>query len=65
MLMRSLIVSTGATGGDFAARLAQAGRDVTFLVRPARAKKPAKSASTSSDRTAIFWSRQNGSPRTS
>jgi 2-dehydropantoate 2-reductase len=35
--MRILIVGAGATGGYFGGRLAQAGRDVTFLVRPARA----------------------------
>ena len=35
--MRILIVGAGATGGYFGARLAQAGRDITFLVRPARA----------------------------
>lgn len=35
--MRMLIVGAGATGGYFGARLVQAGRDVTFLVRPARA----------------------------
>ena len=35
--MRMLIVGAGSTGGYFGARLAQAGRDVTFLVRPARA----------------------------
>jgi 2-dehydropantoate 2-reductase len=35
--MRILIVGAGATGGYFGARLAQAGRDATFLVRPARA----------------------------
>ena len=35
--MRILIVGAGATGGYFGARLVQAGRDVTFLVRPARA----------------------------
>jgi len=34
--MRILVVGAGATGGYFGARLAQAGRDVTFLVRPAR-----------------------------
>lgn len=37
MTMRILIVGAGATGGYFGARLAAAGRDVTFLVRPARA----------------------------
>jgi 2-dehydropantoate 2-reductase len=37
--MRILIVGAGATGGYFGARLAQAGRDVTFLVRSARAEK--------------------------
>jgi 2-dehydropantoate 2-reductase len=35
--MRILVVGAGATGGWFGARLALAGRDVTFLVRPARA----------------------------
>jgi 2-dehydropantoate 2-reductase len=35
--MRILIVGAGSTGGYFGGRLAQAGRDVTFLVRPARA----------------------------
>ena len=35
--MRVLIVGAGATGGYFGARLAEAGRDVTFLVRPGRA----------------------------
>ncbi len=34
--MKILIVGAGATGGYFGARLIQAGRDVTFLVRPAR-----------------------------
>jgi 2-dehydropantoate 2-reductase len=37
MSMRVLIVGAGAVGGYFGARLAQAGRDITFLVRPARA----------------------------
>lgn len=35
--MRILVAGAGATGGYFGARLAQAGRDVTFLVRPRRA----------------------------
>jgi 2-dehydropantoate 2-reductase len=35
--MRMLIVGAGATGGFFGGRLAQAGRDVTFLVRGRRA----------------------------
>jgi ketopantoate reductase PanE/ApbA-like protein len=35
--MAILVVGAGATGGYFGARLAQAGRDVTFLVRPGRA----------------------------
>jgi 2-dehydropantoate 2-reductase len=35
--MKMLVVGAGATGGYFGGRLAQAGRDVTFLVRPARA----------------------------
>ena len=37
--MRTLVVGAGATGGFFGGRLAQIGRDVTFLVRPARAEK--------------------------
>ena len=37
--MRVLVVGAGATGGYFGARLAEIGRDVTFLVRPARAEK--------------------------
>jgi 2-dehydropantoate 2-reductase len=35
--MRLLVVGAGSTGGYIGARLSQAGRDVTFLVRPARA----------------------------
>ncbi|QDY42365.1 ketopantoate reductase family protein [Candidatus Pantoea soli] len=34
--MRILVVGAGATGGYFGGRLAQAGRDVTFLVRERR-----------------------------
>jgi 2-dehydropantoate 2-reductase len=34
--MRTLVVGAGATGGYFGARLAAAGRDVTFLVRERR-----------------------------
>jgi 2-dehydropantoate 2-reductase len=37
--MRILIVGAGATGGYFGARLADVGRDVTFLVRPERADR--------------------------
>jgi 2-dehydropantoate 2-reductase len=32
--MKILVVGAGAVGGYFGARLAQAGRDVTFLIRP-------------------------------
>jgi 2-dehydropantoate 2-reductase len=39
MAMRILVVGAGAVGGYFGGRLAQAGRDVTFLVRPSRAKQ--------------------------
>jgi 2-dehydropantoate 2-reductase len=35
--MRLLVVGAGSTGGYFGGRLMQAGRDVSFLVRPARA----------------------------
>lgn len=37
--MRILVVGAGAVGGYFGARLAQAGVDAAFLVRPARAQK--------------------------
>ncbi|MBN9518489.1 ketopantoate reductase family protein [bacterium] len=37
--MRFLVVGAGATGGYFGGRLLEAGRDVTFPVRPARAEK--------------------------
>jgi 2-dehydropantoate 2-reductase len=37
--MKILVVGAGAVGGYFGARLAQAGRDVTFLVRPSRAQQ--------------------------
>jgi 2-dehydropantoate 2-reductase len=37
--MRILVVGAGATGGYVGGRLAQAGRGVTFLVRPARAEQ--------------------------
>lgn len=35
--LRILVLGAGGTGGYFGGRLAQAGADVTFLVRPARA----------------------------
>lgn len=41
--MRILVIGAGATGGYFGGRLLQAGRDVTFLVRPKRAELLAKS----------------------
>ena len=37
--MRLLVVGAGSTGGYFGGRIAQAGRDVTFLVRPTRAAR--------------------------
>jgi len=37
--MRILVVGAGAIGGYFGGRLLQAGRDVTFLVRPKRASE--------------------------
>src|SRR5438105_7988475 len=37
--MRILVVGAGAVGGYFGGRLDKAGRDVTFLVRPSRAKQ--------------------------
>jgi 2-dehydropantoate 2-reductase len=44
--MRTLVVGAGATGGYFGGRLVQAGRDVTFLVRPERAARLAESGLT-------------------
>ena len=40
--MKILVLGAGAVGGYFGGRLAQAGADVTFLVRPKRAKMLAK-----------------------
>jgi 2-dehydropantoate 2-reductase len=40
--MRILVVGAGAIGGYFGGRLLQAGRDVTFLVRPTRAAELAR-----------------------
>lgn len=40
--MRILVVGAGATGGYFGGRLLQHARDVTFLVRPARARALAR-----------------------
>ncbi len=40
--MRILVVGAGAIGGYFGGRLLQAGRDVTFLVRPRRAAQLAR-----------------------
>src|SRR5882724_5360992 len=40
--MRILVVGAGAIGGYFGGRLLQAGRDVTFLVRPRRAAELAR-----------------------
>jgi 2-dehydropantoate 2-reductase len=40
--MRVLVVGAGAIGGYFGGRLAEAGRDVTFLVRPRRAAQLAQ-----------------------
>jgi 2-dehydropantoate 2-reductase len=40
--MRILVVGAGAIGGYFGGRLLQAGRDVTFLVRPKRAAQLAQ-----------------------
>ena len=40
--MRILVLGAGATGGYFGGRLIEAGCDVTFLVRPARAERLAE-----------------------
>jgi 2-dehydropantoate 2-reductase len=44
--MRFLVVGAGAIGGYFGGRLLEAGRDATFLVRPARAERLAASGLT-------------------
>ena len=41
--MRTLVLGAGAIGGYFGGRLLEAGRDVSFLVRPARAAALARS----------------------
>uniref|UniRef100_Q02B99 2-dehydropantoate 2-reductase n=1 Tax=Solibacter usitatus (strain Ellin6076) TaxID=234267 RepID=Q02B99_SOLUE len=41
--MRTLVIGAGAVGGYFGGRLLQAQRDVTFLVRPGRARELANS----------------------
>ena len=41
--MRILVVGAGAIGGYFGGRLIEAGRDITFLVRPRRAAELAAS----------------------
>ncbi len=41
--MRILVLGAGATGGYFGGRLAEAGADVTFLLRPRRAAQLAES----------------------
>ena len=40
--MRILVVGAGAIGGYFGGRMLQAGRDITFLVRPKRASELAR-----------------------
>jgi 2-dehydropantoate 2-reductase len=44
--MRILVIGAGAVGGYFGARLTKAGRDVTFLVRGARAEQLRRSGLT-------------------
>jgi 2-dehydropantoate 2-reductase len=52
--MRILVVGAGAVGGYFGGRLLQAGRDVTFLVRPRRAALLAKHGLTIQSRLGDF-----------
>lgn len=40
--MRTLVLGAGGIGGYFGGRLAEAGADVTFLVRPGRAAQLAR-----------------------
>jgi len=48
--MRVLVVGAGALGGYFGGRLVEAGKDVTFLVRPARAEQMARTGTPTSSR---------------
>jgi 2-dehydropantoate 2-reductase len=52
--MKILVVGAGAVGGYFGGRLLQAGRDVTFLVRPRRAAELAKHGLTIRSRVGDF-----------
>ncbi len=52
--MRILVVGAGAIGGYFGGRLLEAGRDVTFLVRPRRAAELAASGLVIQSRTGDF-----------
>ena len=52
--MRILVVGAGAVGGYFGGRLLQAGRDVTFLVRPRRGAELAKHGLTIRSRLGDF-----------
>jgi 2-dehydropantoate 2-reductase len=52
--MRILVVGAGAVGGYFGGRLLQAGRDVTFLVRPRRAAELEKQGLTLRSRFGDF-----------
>ena len=52
--MRILVVGAGAVGGYFGGRLLQAGRDVTFLVRPRRAASLAQHGLTIQSRFGDF-----------
>jgi 2-dehydropantoate 2-reductase len=52
--MRVLVVGAGAVGGYFGGRLLQAGRDVTFLVRPRRAAELGKHGLTIRSRLGDF-----------
>jgi 2-dehydropantoate 2-reductase len=52
--MRILIVGAGAIGGYFGGRLLEAGRDVTFLVRPGRAEELDRSGLVVRSHWAIF-----------
>ena len=66
--MRILVVGAGAVGGYFGGRLLQAGRDVTFLVRPRRAALLAKHGLSIQSRLGDFHrsgaaARDGGRPR--
>ena len=57
-LMRILVLGAGGVGGYFGGRLVEAGADVTFFVRPARARVLARKRA--QDREQAWQSHDDG-----